>query len=134
MKHRVLGTTGVRVSELCLGAMMLGGWGNTDHDDSTRIVHAALDAGVNFVDTADVYGGGESEEILAKALAGRREDVVLATKCHLPMGDEINHQGHAVGSSGRARTACVVSTPTTSTSSRSIASTRTPITTRRSVR
>ncbi len=93
MKYRVLGTTGVRVSELCLGAMMLGGWGNTDHDDCIRIVHTALDAGVNFVDTADVYGGGESEQILAKALAGRRDDVVLATKCHLPMGDEPNHQG-----------------------------------------
>jgi aryl-alcohol dehydrogenase-like predicted oxidoreductase len=93
MRYRTLGTTGVRVSELCLGAMMLGGWGNTDHDDCIRIVHAAHDAGINFVDTADVYGGGESEQILAKALAGRRDDIVLATKCHLPMGDEPNHQG-----------------------------------------
>jgi aryl-alcohol dehydrogenase-like predicted oxidoreductase len=93
MEYRFLGRTGVRVSEICLGAMMFGAWGNTDHDDSIRIVHAALDAGVNFVDTADVYSAGESEEILAKALRGRRDDVVLASKCHNPMGDEVNHQG-----------------------------------------
>jgi aryl-alcohol dehydrogenase-like predicted oxidoreductase len=73
--------------------MMFGAWGNTDHEDSIRIIHAALDAGVNFVDTADVYGAGESEEILATALAGRRDDVVLATKCHLPMGQDPNMQG-----------------------------------------
>jgi aryl-alcohol dehydrogenase-like predicted oxidoreductase len=93
MDYRYLGRTGVRVSEFCLGAMMFGAWGNTDHDDSIRIVHAALDAGVNFVDTADVYSDGESEEILAKALRGRRDDIVLATKCHNPMGDEVNHRG-----------------------------------------
>ena len=93
MDYRYLGRTGVRVSELCLGAMMFGAWGNTDHDDCIRIVHAALDAGINFVDTADVYSDGESEEILAKALRGRRDDIVLATKCHNPMGDELNHQG-----------------------------------------
>ncbi len=93
MDYRYLGRTGVRVSEFCLGAMMFGAWGNTDHDDSIRIVHAALDAGINFVDTADVYSDGESEEILAKALRGRRDDVVLATKCHNPMGDEVNHRG-----------------------------------------
>ncbi len=93
MDYRYLGRTGVRVSEFCLGAMMFGAWGNTDHDDSIRIVHAALDAGINFVDTADVYSDGESEEILAKALRGRRDDIVLATKCHNPMGDEVNHRG-----------------------------------------
>jgi aryl-alcohol dehydrogenase-like predicted oxidoreductase len=93
MEYRYLGRTGVRVSELCLGAMMFGAWGNTDHDDSIRIVHTALDAGINFVDTADVYSAGESEEILAKALRGRRDDIVLATKCHNPMGDEVNHLG-----------------------------------------
>lgn len=93
MKYRSLGTTGVKVSELCLGAMMFGGWGNADHDDCVRITHAALDAGINFVDTADVYGQGESEEILAKALRERRDDVVLATKCHLPMGSDMNRQG-----------------------------------------
>jgi aryl-alcohol dehydrogenase-like predicted oxidoreductase len=93
MKYRTLGTTGVQVSELCLGAMMFGEWGNTDHDDSIRIIHAALDAGVNFIDTADVYSKGESEEILAKALRGRRDDVVLATKCHLPMGGDPNRRG-----------------------------------------
>ena len=93
MKYRNLGTTGVKVSEFCLGAMMFGAWGNTDHDDCIRITHAALDAGINFIDTADVYGEGESEEILAKALRGRRDDVVLATKCHLAMSDEPNHQG-----------------------------------------
>jgi aryl-alcohol dehydrogenase-like predicted oxidoreductase len=93
MEYRTLGRTGVKVSKFCLGAMMFGSWGNTDHDDCIRITHAALDAGINFIDTADVYGEGESEEILAKALKGRRDDVVLATKCHLAMSDEPNHQG-----------------------------------------
>jgi len=93
MEYRTLGHTGVKVSELCLGAMMFGAWGNTDHDESIRIIDAALDAGINFIDTADVYSRGESEEILAKALGGRRDDVVLATKCHLPMGSDPNHQG-----------------------------------------
>ena len=80
MDYRPLGRTGVQVSKLCLGTMMFGAWGNADHDDSIRIIHAALDAGVNFVDTADVYSAGESEEIVGKALKGRRDDVVLATK------------------------------------------------------
>ena len=68
MDLRPLGRTGVQVSKLCLGTMMFGAWGNSDHDDSIRIIHAALDAGINFVDTADIYSGGESEEILGKAL------------------------------------------------------------------
>jgi aryl-alcohol dehydrogenase-like predicted oxidoreductase len=93
MDYRNLGNTGVKVSEFCLGAMMFGAWGNTDHDDSIRIIHAALDAGINFIDTADVYGEGESEEILAKALVGRRDNVVLATKCHLSTGKDPNMQG-----------------------------------------
>jgi len=93
MEHRQLGRTGVSVSKLCLGAMMFGAWGNTDHDDAIRIIHAALDAGVNFVDTADVYSAGESEEIVGKALAGRRDDVVLATKLWGQMGDDRNHRG-----------------------------------------
>ena len=84
MRTRVLGTTGVRVSEHCLGAMMFGKFGNPDHDDCIRIVHRALDAGVNFIDTADMYSAGESEEILGKALAGRRDNVVLATKFFAP--------------------------------------------------
>jgi aryl-alcohol dehydrogenase-like predicted oxidoreductase len=95
MDHRTLGRTGVQVSPLCLGAMMFGAWGNTDHDDSIRIVHAALDAGINFIDTADVYSAGESEEIVGKALAGRREDVVLATKFHGTMGDDLNRRGNS---------------------------------------
>ena len=95
MEYRTLGSTGVQVSHLCLGAMMFGAWGNTDHDDCVRIVHAALDAGVNFVDTADVYSAGESEEIVAKALAGRRDDVVLATKFHAPMGKDRNQRGNS---------------------------------------
>jgi aryl-alcohol dehydrogenase-like predicted oxidoreductase len=86
MELRTLGRTGVRVSVLGLGAMLFGAWGNTDHEDSTRIIHAALEAGVNFVDTADVYGAGESEAIVGKALARRRDDIVLATKVHMPMG------------------------------------------------
>src|SRR4051812_31325907 len=81
MEHRQLGRTGVSVSKLCLGAMMFGDWGNKDHDDSIRIIHRVLDAGINFIDTADVYSQGESEEIVGKALAGgKRDDVVVATK------------------------------------------------------
>jgi aryl-alcohol dehydrogenase-like predicted oxidoreductase len=87
MEHRDLGGTGVRVTPLCLGAMMFGAWGNTDHDESIRIIHGALDAGINFVDTADVYSRGESEEIVGRALAGRRDSVVLATKVHGSMDD-----------------------------------------------
>src|SRR5204863_953454 len=93
MEYRPLGRTGVQVSKLCLGTMMFGAWGNTDHDHSVRIIHRALDAGVNFVDTADVYSAGESEEILGKALKGRRDDVVLATKFFVPMGDDPNQRG-----------------------------------------
>ena len=93
MDYRPLGRTGVQVSQLCLGTMMFGAWGNTDHDDSIRIIHRALDAGVNFVDTADVYSAGESEEIVGKALKGRRDDVVLATKFFMPMGDDSNRRG-----------------------------------------
>jgi len=93
MEYRPLGRTGVQVSKLCLGTMMFGAWGNTDHDDSIRIIHRALDAGVNFVDSADVYSAGESEEIVGKALKGRRDDVVLATKFWGPMGDGANQGG-----------------------------------------
>ena len=88
-----MGRTGVEVSPLCLGAMMFGAWGNPDHDESIRIIHAALDAGINFVDTADVYSRGESEEIVGKALTGRRDNVVLATKFHGTMGDDPNERG-----------------------------------------
>src|SRR5438128_1184684 len=95
MDYRPLGRTGVQVSPLCLGTMMFGGWGNTDHDDSVRIIHRALDAGINFVDTADVYSSGESEEIVGKALRGRRDDVVLATKVHGRMGDDPNRAGNS---------------------------------------
>jgi aryl-alcohol dehydrogenase-like predicted oxidoreductase len=91
--YRQLGRTGLEVSPLCLGAMMFGAWGNPDHADSIRVIHRALDAGINFVDTADVYSSGESEEILAKALAGRRDDVVLATKFHGRMGEGPNRRG-----------------------------------------
>jgi aryl-alcohol dehydrogenase-like predicted oxidoreductase len=95
MELRALGTTGVKVSPLCLGAMMFGSWGNPDHDESIRIIHAALDAGINFIDTADVYSRGESEEIVAKALKGRRDRVVLATKVHGTMGDDPNEFGNS---------------------------------------
>jgi aryl-alcohol dehydrogenase-like predicted oxidoreductase len=96
METRVLGTTGVRVSPLCLGAMMFGSWGNPDHEESVRIIDRALDAGINFIDTADVYSAGESEEIVGKALAGgRRDRVVLATKAHGQMGDDVNEQGNS---------------------------------------
>ncbi|HEX3790070.1 MAG TPA: aldo/keto reductase [Pseudonocardiaceae bacterium] len=95
MKYRTLGRTGIQVSPYCLGAMMFGAMGNTDHDESIRIIHRALDAGLNFVDTADVYSGGESEEIVGKALKGRREEVVLASKVHYPMGADPNHRGNS---------------------------------------
>jgi aryl-alcohol dehydrogenase-like predicted oxidoreductase len=95
-EQRKLGSTGVSVSPLCLGAMMFGAWGNTDHEDSIRIIHRALDAGINFIDTADVYSRGESEEIVGKALAGgRRDSVVLATKVHGTMGDDPNEFGNS---------------------------------------
>ncbi len=96
MELRTLGRTGVKVSPLCLGAMMFGEWGNRDHDESVRIIHAALDAGINFIDTADVYSYGESEQIVAKALAGgRRDDVILATKVNAAMGENPNHRGNS---------------------------------------
>jgi aryl-alcohol dehydrogenase-like predicted oxidoreductase len=93
MRHRILGTTGMSVSEITLGAMMFGPMGNPDHDDSIRIIHSALDAGVNIIDTADVYSGGESEIIVGKALRGRRDNVILATKFGLPMGEDPNQRG-----------------------------------------
>jgi aryl-alcohol dehydrogenase-like predicted oxidoreductase len=94
MDHRPLGRTGVSVTPLCLGAMMLGAFGNPDHDDAVRIVHRALDAGINFIDTADFYSAGESERIVGRALAGgRRDDVVLSTKVGLPFGADPNHRG-----------------------------------------
>ncbi len=95
MEYRPLGRTGVSVSQLCLGAMMFGAFGNPDHDDAVKIIHRALDAGINFIDTADGYSAGESEEILGEALAdGRREGVVLAVKFGVPFGDsDPNHRG-----------------------------------------
>ncbi|TMK84381.1 MAG: aldo/keto reductase [Actinobacteria bacterium] len=95
MEYRPLGRTGVKVSAYCLGAMMFGPWGNTDEDECVRMIHSALDAGINFVDTADVYGEGRSEEIVGKALKGRRDDVVLATKVHGQMGTGMNEQGNS---------------------------------------
>jgi len=94
MEYRPLGRTGVKVSPLCLGAMMFGSWGNNDHADAIRIIHRALDAGINFIDTADVYSGGTSEEIVGKAIEGRRDDVFLATKFFMPMNpDDPNQSG-----------------------------------------
>jgi len=95
MNYRPLGKTGIKVSPYCLGAMMFGAAGNPDHDDSIRIIHRALDAGINFVDTADGYSRGESEVIVGKALKGRRENIVLATKAHMPMGEDPNQQGNS---------------------------------------
>ncbi|MES9537326.1 aldo/keto reductase [Actinomadura sp. NPDC000600] len=88
MQYRKLGRTGVEVSTQTLGAMMFGAVGNPDHGESERIVHRALDAGINFIDTADMYSTGESEEIVGKALKGRRDDVVLATKFFFPLDDD----------------------------------------------
>jgi|SRR5579875_109013 len=95
MEYRPLGRTGVRVSPLCLGAMMFGSWGNTDRRECIGIIHAALEAGINFIDTADVYSAGEAEEIVGEALGGRRESVVLATKVHFPMGQDPNERGNS---------------------------------------
>ncbi|MED7950740.1 aldo/keto reductase [Streptomyces sp. BE303] len=97
MRYRILGGTGIEVSTYCLGTMMFGAVGNPDHDDCARIIHTALDAGINFVDTADMYSGGESEEIVGRALQARgdRDDVVLATKVHFPMGEGRNRGGNS---------------------------------------
>jgi aryl-alcohol dehydrogenase-like predicted oxidoreductase len=95
MSYRTLGGTGIEVSAYCLGAMMFGSIGNPDHDDCARIIHTALDQGINFVDTADMYGGGESEQIVGQALKGRRDDVVLATKVHFQMGEGRNRSGNS---------------------------------------
>jgi aryl-alcohol dehydrogenase-like predicted oxidoreductase len=95
MLYRTLGRTGIQVSPYCLGAMMFGAIGNPDHDDSIRIIHKAVDAGINFIDTADVYSHGESEEIVGKALVGRRDNIVLATKVFNPMGEDPNQRGNS---------------------------------------
>ncbi len=95
LTYRTLGGTGIEVSTYCLGTMMFGAIGNPDHEDCARIIHAALDQGINFVDTADMYSAGESEEIVGKALQGRRDDVVLATKVHFPMGEGPNRRGNS---------------------------------------
>ncbi|MCF8541992.1 MAG: aldo/keto reductase [Candidatus Nanopelagicales bacterium] len=93
MEYRALGRSGIQVSPLCLGTMMFGAWGNPDEDECVRIIHQALDMGLNFVDTADVYAAGQTEEIVGRALAGRRDDVVLATKFYNPMGEGPNQRG-----------------------------------------
>ncbi|MGW0783164.1 aldo/keto reductase [Streptomyces sp. NPDC002913] len=94
--HRTLGRTGVKVSPLTLGAMNFGAWANRDHDEAVKIIHQALDAGINVIDTADVYSRGENEEIVGKALAGgRRDDVFLATKFHGRVDDNPQHQGNS---------------------------------------
>ena len=93
MQYRTLGRTGVQVSSLVLGAMNFGALGRTSQDEVTAIVDAALEGGINLIDTADRYSNGESEEMVGKAIAGRRDDIVLATKAAMPMGDERNHRG-----------------------------------------
>ena len=95
MQYRTLGRTGMKVSPYALGAMMLGApaIGNPDHEDGIRIIHKALDAGINFLDTADRYSAGESEEVVGKALKGRRDNVILSTKFWGPMGDDPNQKG-----------------------------------------
>ena len=93
MKFKTLGKTGIQVSRYCLGAMMFGGMGNPDHDDCVRIIHRAIDAGINFIDTADAYSQGESEQIVGKAIKGRRDNLVIATKFFFPMGEDLNAHG-----------------------------------------
>jgi aryl-alcohol dehydrogenase-like predicted oxidoreductase len=94
MEYRTLGGTGVKVSALSLGTVMFGPVGNDDVDECVRMTHEALDAGVNLIDTADTYSNGVSEEIVGKAIAGRRDEVLVATKCHNPMGDGVNDRGN----------------------------------------
>jgi len=93
MDYVRLGSSGVKVSRLCLGAMMFGKWGNSDHAECVRLIHRALDAGINFIDTSNNYSEGEAEVIVGKALAGRRDSVVLATKVWAPMGPGPNDRG-----------------------------------------
>ena len=95
MRMQTLGGTGIKVSAYCLGAMMFGQWGNPDHDESIAIINAALEGGINFIDTADAYSGGESEEIVGKALHGHRDEVVLATKVNFPMSPDPNTRGNS---------------------------------------
>ena len=95
MRYRTLGRTGVKVSTLCLGAMMFGAFGNPDHDEGVAVIDAAIDAGVNFIDTADVYSRGESEEIVGRALKGKRDSIVLATKANGQMTDDRNSAGNS---------------------------------------
>src|SRR3954471_10665874 len=92
MHRRILGATGISVSDISLGAMMFGAMGNPDHEDSVRIIHRALDAGINLIDTADVYSGGESEAIVGTAIRGRRDDGALASKLGLPRGEDANQR------------------------------------------
>jgi len=104
MEYRSLGRTGMQVSPLCLGAMMFGAWGEPDHDASIKVIHRALDAGINFIDTADIYSLGESEEIVGKALrGGRRDDVILATKFHGPMDMQMGKSGGDPNKRGNSR-------------------------------
>ena len=93
IEYRSLGRTGLQVSTYCLGTMMFGWYGNDDVDECSRIVQLALDAGINFIDTADRYSRGQAEEILGQAIRGRRDEVVLSTKAHLPMSDRPNDRG-----------------------------------------
>src|ERR1700709_413030 len=104
MEHRSLGRTGMQVSPLCLGAMMFGAWGEPDHGTAIKIIHRALDAGINFIDTADVYSQGESEVIVGKALGnGRRDEVILATKFHFPMDVAMGQSGGDPNKRGNSR-------------------------------
>ncbi len=103
MRNRPLGTTGIQVSELCLGAMMFGSWGDPDEDACVAVIHRALDAGVTFIDTADVYSLGQSEEIVGRAIAGRRDDIVLATKVHFPMDVPLGGSGGDPNKRGNSR-------------------------------
>ncbi len=103
MDNRNLGHTGMFVSRLCLGAMMFGAWGEPDHDTSIAAIHKALDSGINFIDTADVYSRGESETIVGKALQGRRDDVILATKFHGPMDVAMGEPGGDPNTRGNSR-------------------------------
>ena len=132
MRYRYLGATGIQVSAYCLGTMMFGAVGNPDHADCARIIDAALDGGINFIDTADMYSDGESEAIVGEALGRRRDEVVLATKGHFQMGEGPNRSGNSRRwLQGPWRTACAACGPTGSTSTRCTGPTRIPTSRRR---
>jgi aryl-alcohol dehydrogenase-like predicted oxidoreductase len=95
MRFRLIGDTGVRVSSFALGSAMFGTWGNSDERECAQIIHRALDAGINLIDTADIYSDGQAERIIGQAIKDRRDELIVATKFHAPMGPGRNDRGNS---------------------------------------